>query len=403
MGFLRRRLLGSMIKLTDLRLDLSEVAAGTKIPITVTASDQVDIISIGSGDGSGSVSGSLTTASDGLSVEAVKGSGLTCGTIEGASVTVKEGFVRAWMPMLVGPDAGFSDDHVRQDGVTGSVQIRLDVVNFPNTEGAKITWPADVEDRRDADGAVVSEGGTVIATLTLDGNESDPNGRFAIYEYKDNADDDRDDVTLSFKVTPENFENFGGAAIGVTARLWPMAKRNSDGKKNAGDLASTLSFEHAAQDSTFPGDAREGAWVLVEDCITYLLYPFVTCGATPGWTTGISVSNTSKDAGVFGVFDVSTEQSGAVVLYGFPRGTGAEPVMGMLTSDLAAGDTLTLACDQSVMAGMEGYAIIKANFQHARGMAFVLGDFADGAGVDVSHGYMAEVIDDPADRSEKLP
>ena len=54
------------------------------------------------------------------------------------------------------------------------------------------------------------------------------------------------------------------------------------------------------------------------------------------------------------------------------------------------------------MAGMEGYAIIRAGFQHARGMAFVLGNFADGAGVDVSHGYMAEVITDPATRTEKI-
>ena len=76
--------------------------------------------------------------------------------------------------------------------------------------------------------------------------------------------------------------------------------------------------------------------------------------------------------------------------------------MGMLTSNLAAGDTLTLACDQSVMAGMEGYAIIKANFQHARGMGFVMGDFSGGAGVDVTHGYMAEAFSDPATRSEKI-
>lgn len=32
----------------------------------------------------------------------------------------------------------------------------------------------------------------------------------------------------------------------------------------------------------------------------------------------------------------------------------------------------------------------------------VLGNFADGTGVDVSHGYMAEVITDPATRSKKI-
>ena len=141
---------------------------------------------------------------------------------------------------------------------------------------------------------------------------------------------------------------------------------------------------------------------MVSECVTYLLYPFVTCGATSGWSTGISVSNTSRDAGAFGAFDETTEQSGSVMLYGFPKGDGAETVMQTVRNDLAAGDTYTFSCDTGVMAGMEGYAIIKANFQHARGMAFVLGNFADGAGVDVSHGYMAEVITNPTTRTDDL-
>ena len=169
--------------------------------------------------------------------------------------------------------------------------------------------------------------------------------------------------------------------------------------------SSTLSFEHASEDPEFDDDAREGAWLIVEDCVTYLLYPFVTCqtGANPEWTTGISVSNTSRDAGVFGTFDETEEQSGSVTFYGFPKsvatvsGSGVVPqhVVSMLTTNLAAGDTHTFSCHDSVMAGMEGYAIIKANFQHARGMGFVLTG-------DVAHGYMAEVIDDPADRSDVL-
>ncbi len=416
------------IKLADLRLDLTSLAAGDSVPITVTASDQQDTVDLGTGAGRGSVSASLTTASDGLTVAGTKGNGLTCKSITGTSVTVAEGFAGAWMPTLMGPDAGGGDDHATpQDTVKGAVQIRLDVLNFPNNAGAKITWPESVPDTRsDTDPTTAGDQSGSIATLTRVPDDSDANGKFVVYTYanmdsmpttdpNNTPDDPSDDVAnptvqpylsdaaRSFKIDDIKFENFGGAAINVTARLGPMAKRNSsDGKKNAADLKSTLSFEHAAEDPEFADDARAGAWVIVEDCVTYLLYPFVTCGATPGWTTGISVSNTSKDAGVFGPFDVSTDQSGAVVLYGFPRGAGAEPVMGMLTSDLAAGDTHTLSCDQSIMAGMEGYAIIKANFQHARGMGFVLGNFADGAAVDVSHGYKAETIIDPAARSESL-
>ena len=142
-------------------------------------------------------------------------------------------------------------------------------------------------------------------------------------------------------------------------------------------------------------------WLVLGDCVTYLLYPFVTCGDTDEWSTGISVSNTSKDDGVFGAFDEAKEQSGSVMLYGFPGG-GEATVSEMITSTLAAGDTVTRACSQTRMAGMQGYLIIKANFQHARGTAFIMGDFSGGATVDVTHGYLAEVIANPADRSDAL-
>ena len=188
--------------------------------------------------------------------------------------------------------------------------------------------------------------------------------------------------------------------------LYPMANIDSRGEKS--DVATVLSFD---ADPVVPIKDKEPVtdWLVLGDCVTYLLYPFVTCGATPGWSTGVSVSNTSADGNVFGAFDESKEQSGSVVMYGFPRGQAApaedemvEAVVSTVSSELMAGDTHTFDCGDTTMAGMEGYAIIRANFQHARGMAFVLGNFPDGAGVDVSHGYMAEVIIDPATRSETI-
>ena len=138
-------------------------------------------------------------------------------------------------------------------------------------------------------------------------------------------------------------------------------------------------------------------WLVISDCVTYLLYPFVTCGYTPGWTTGISVSNTSPDRGVFGPFDNLTGEDGPVTTYGFTKGMAADaiPLTTMVSSNLAAGDTMSFTCsDDPVLTGMEGYLIIKAGFQNARGMGFVLGNFSDGAAYDVSHGYVAEVIGD---------
>ena len=183
--------------------------------------------------------------------------------------------------------------------------------------------------------------------------------------------------------------------------LFPMARRGTDGEKI--NLDSELSFEHAL---VAPEKDNGEDWLVISDCVTYLLYPFVTCGATNGWDTGISVSNTTADGNIFGAFDATTEQNGAVVMYGFPKLTAeapmVDPIVQTVAATLMAGDTTTFQCSNTTMAGMEGYAIIKASFQHARGMAFVTGNFGDGGGLDVAHGYVAEVINDPGTRSDKI-
>jgi len=407
-------------------VDVSSLDDGDKVPIRVSATSGSNRVGLGGTSGSGSVSDNVATAKDGLMVAATKAQDLSCGTpvAEGLSVTVTEGFGQAWSmepAYRAAGQSGTGDTQGDDDDVAGMVAIRLQVTGLPT--GAKITWPDTVHDTRKDTSAETQlpNDDTNIATLTRDKDDSSADGMFVIYNYADadipGVDTDDDDTADTFTGTekyladsPRKFKiegikiaNFGAAAnINVKAQLWPMSRRNSDGKKNADRLKDTLSFEHALEDPTFADDAREGAWLVVSECVTYLLYPFVTCGATSGWSTGISVSNTSKDSGAFGAFDKTTEQSGSVTLYGFPRGVGAETVMDMVSSDLAAGDTHTFSCNTGVMAGMEGYAIIKANFQHARGMAFVLGNFADGAGVDVSHGYMAEVITNPTKRTDTL-
>ncbi len=151
-------------------------------------------------------------------------------------------------------------------------------------------------------------------------------------------------------------------------------------------------------------DEDDGDILTVTECVTYLLYPFVSCGSTGGWSTGISVANTTMDDDVFGEDGGAAVQGGAVTLYGYPKsekaadGTSGEmmdPVMAMLSPNLAAGDTISVACPMVMEGGWEGYAIVRAGFRHAHGMAFLMGDFTDGASVDVTHGYIALVIPDP--------
>ena len=174
------------------------------------------------------------------------------------------------------------------------------------------------------------------------------------------------------------------------------------------DLDGKLSYKMVAQTQDTNEDdvidEDDGDILTVSECVTYLLYPFVTCGSTGGWSTGISVANTTMDDDVFGEKNGAAPQNGSVKLYGYPKtqkasdgssGDAMDPVMEMISPNLAAGDTISVACPMVMEGGWEGYAIVRAGFRHAHGMAFVMGDFPDGAGVDVAHGYIALVIPDP--------
>ena len=173
-----------MVKLADLRLDLTSLDAGAKVPIAVTATDQANTVGLGGTGGSGGISDSLTTASDGLTVTATKGDGLTCGSIEDALVTITEGFEGAWDPVRT--------DHVSPDGdkVEGAVQIRLEVSDFPDTEGAMMEWDKSADATTDED--------VKIGKLTLDTTNSLESGRVVFYSYSQ-VDTVPDDATLTLK------------------------------------------------------------------------------------------------------------------------------------------------------------------------------------------------------------
>ena len=74
-----------------------------------------------------------------------------------------------------------------------------------------------------------------------------------------------------------------------------------------------------------------------------------------------------------------------------------------VTSSLAAGDTVFFTCNEGMLAGFEGYAIARAGFRHAHGVAFILINFMQGASVDVAFSYLALVIPDPEFGGQRAP
>jgi len=407
----------------NVRVDASALAVEDEIRAGITSTTDATSVALGGSSAGDGVSGVVGVVAAGLKVTAAKDADLACSAkAPEPSITVSEGFTGAWGPTHVTPGADPADAQA------ASVRIVLD--NLP--DGAKVEWPGTVDSKIDIAPSGADEDLRTNGTLTIDAAESDRSGEVVVYNYTrvnsynvDDPDDtdpsdgtdqvpmgfnrEQNAAARSFRITPTKTTFGGNASLNISAQLWPTARKGTDGEKL--NLDSELSFEHPPQ---APEKGNGEGWLVVSECVTYLLYPFVTCGATPGWSTGISVSNTSADGGIFGAFDQTAAQNGYVVMYGFPKerilsavgdereGPRVEALVSLISDNLRAGETLTFDCGTTTMAGMEGYAIVRANFQHARGMAFVLGNFRDGAGVDVSHGYMAEVIRDPGTRSDEI-
>ena len=122
-----------------------------------------------------------------------------------------------------------------------------------------------------------------------------------------------------------------GGVSDVWAQLWPMAKSGDDD-----DRATVLSYDHAVETKDM------GYFVNVTECVTYLLFPFLTCGAQADWTTGIAVANTSMDDEAFPVNAGAAAQGGSVMIHAYPKSTAAEKMaMGHMSSPEMLADPIS--------------------------------------------------------------
>ena len=430
---------GNALTIAGVRADVSGLDADTAIMATISATGTGDGFS-DLGDTSGtSVTGLVSTVKDGINVTAVgQISVLTCDTkTTGArkpSITVEEGFTSAWetdagdgLTAAAGESRVGSDDtHIRivvanvpsgitftwpgEGNVTTDGSATTDPTAFDTTAESYFPNPAAQMYNRDGDAATDD---TEIARLEFVASGGaigeDKTKHWARYVFIGQADadpatgnlKDHDEVKNSFKIEPKvnvDPKKTGMGGLGdVWAQLWP--------EKGKDDVGTVLSYATPVETKD------EGYFVNVTECVTYLLFPFLTCGAQADWTTGIAVANTSMDDEVFPVNAGAAAQGGSVMIHAYPKSTMeekaavghnsspeelADPISTGISGNLSAGDSVAITCNMHPMlAGFEGYAIVRAAFRHAHGMAFVLGNFMDGAAIDVAHGYIALVIPDP--------
>jgi hypothetical protein len=154
-------------------------------------------------------------------------------------------------------------------------------------------------------------------------------------------------------------------------------------------------FESDAIATNNPPSDPHRAFASVVRCNCYLLFTYVT--ATSTFNTGIVVANTTGDTEVFGAND-APDQLGNITFYFYDRTAGfvgststtAAINMGRSYVDLLSGILPT------GVTSFSGYVIAKAEFQFCHGFAFI----ADSAFGSIAHGYLANVIPDPAIKGE---
>ena len=416
------RVAGSSVILRGVRADVSALSAGDTIVASINSSSApTGFVPIGQ-ERTESVGGTVSTVTDGLDVVLGGASRLLCNigevvTGEGddetrtpvggvPSITVSEGFARAWETQLGGTDIA-----LKMNNLPEGVNLRWPhVVTYidPNDDGDEIwsTLTLTTASRRTA--GIGNTGDSMGAGLEADNGDlvAANNGEMVTYMYGTTAEGltndsdkdvntEKDSFKIEFVVDIADLEKVGAGGISdLWAWLAPAGKTGDDD-----DRATVLSY--LMMPDTDP-KSDDGDIINFGECVTYLLFPYLTCGDSANWTTAIAIANTTMDDGVFGISGGAVAQGGNIMLHAFPRSTMDEDGMMMmhepmtmeLTENLAAGDTYSTTCS-SVMPGFAGYAIAKAGFRHAHGVAFVLGSFEGGATIDLAHGYLALVIPDP--------
>ena len=154
-------------------------------------------------------------------------------------------------------------------------------------------------------------------------------------------------------------------------------------------ISTVTKMSASAPVPRFADNSSATTVVKLEQCVTNLLFPFVTNQA--GFDTGMVISNTSKDP-----FDTSNEAGTCKInYYGDTNGGAAPPAQtsaavpagDYLIWGLSSGGKFGLAPTQ----GFQGYIIAQCKFRWAHGFAFI----SDYGNTKTAQGYLALIMDEP--------
>ena len=409
------------ITLEGVRVDVSSLDVGDEIMVTISTSAPSGLIPVGQSR-RGTVATSVGVVAAGLTVEINPASRLICnltamepGDADGDGTVGDTEMVPVGGVPTITVTEGF-DDAWEDENVLGGTTIRIKTNMLP--AGVELRWPATVTFGTDAEPniSVLTLAGDNAAAVTVGETEADntDQGDDIMYTYAvsqagdgDNqAGGEMDSFEIPITVVTGDIATGGGGIADIWGILAP-APADDDA-----DTGTVLSY---VMNPVTDPELEMGRFLNIAECVTYLLFPYVTCSRVDeegnlmdDWTTAMAIANTTLDDGVFGLSGGATAQSGGITLHTFPKSYMGDDGMTMMgdpgamhvADNLAAGDTWAGTCS-SFAPGFTGYVIAKAGFRQAHGVAFVLGMFPGGANIDVAHGYLGLVIPDPEFGSDR--
>jgi hypothetical protein len=308
------------------------------------------------------------------------------------SITITEGFARAFVD-----DDAETNERVDSDGdPLGAPDNSTEFLVFMEAIPASVSgieWQDSVK------------ANNTDATLELVGTPSfDATGGTATAIYGFEAVDQTNDSDIkveTFVLQPVVRLKSGATQTGVIlagVTLAPaVAEASGCGAPN-GDRAAPRFLDMIESDAVatnnLPADPTK-EYASIIRCNCYLLFTYVTSTST--WSTGIAIANTTGDTAVFGTANEAPNQLGKVTFYYFDRTAGyvgfsespADITSGTSLVDVVGGTSIPLPTG---VTSFEGYIIARADFQFCHGFAFI----ADTGFASIAHGYIANVIPDPA-------
>jgi hypothetical protein len=324
-------------------------------------------------------------------------SGLPPGGTLDNSILITEGFARAFVDdnsTTAGTDRVDTTQALLGTPTT-STQFQVFLEAIPASVSG-IVWEDSVLD--------IGSGLTQAQLVLVDDSEAfdaTTGTASARYSFEANNQTDVSDINVEqFRIAPRIVLKSGATQTGtvlagvtlapaVDAAAACSAPQATDSTAHRPRFLRMIESDDVATNN--PPDDPTKEYATIIRCNCYLLFTYVTANA--GFDTGVAIANTTGDTAVFGDNE-APNQLGKITFYFFDRNDG------FVGSTETAADVTTGTTYVNVLSGLlptgvtafEGYVIAKADFQFCHGFAFI----ADSAFATIAHGYVANVIPDPA-------